>query len=386
MVRVGARLFRWVGRHVHAVTAPSSPGDSVQNYGIGGRWDVSTSTQFAVATVATCLQGSFRKVEPTGADGDSLDRYRAKRSFDRTPEPSGASAASYDHSRSDGDEQRFVVQKHDARRLHYDFRLESDGVLVSWAVPKGPSYDPGARRLAVHVEDHPLDYEDFEGVIPEAQYGAGTVIVWDRGTYRNLTEKRGKPVPVGEGVRAGHLSIWLDGAKLTGGWSLTRTSGYGEGDNWLLIKKADDHADASRDVTADEPLSVLTGRDLRGIAEDGSAARWTRERATWTAPLLDAPVRGTRCVVVRNGPEVVLWSEDHQRMTGAHPDIGRAFAGLGADNFTIDGVITDSGEYLPIDLLHLLGHDTTVLQPAERSALLAQTLAEAGSPIGRVGV
>lgn len=314
----------------------------------------------------------------------SLDRYRAKRSFDRTPEPSGESTASDDRAGRDGDEQRFVIQKHDARRLHYDFRLEADGVLVSWAVPKGPSYDPKARRLAVHVEDHPLDYEDFEGVIPEAQYGAGTVIVWDRGTYRNLTEKSGKPVQVADGVRTGHLSIWLEGAKLTGGWSLTRTSGYGEGDNWLLIKKSDEHADATRDVTADEPLSVVTGRDLRDTAEDGRSARWTRERATWAAPVLDAPVQGIRCVAVRNGSEVVLWSEDHQRVTESHPEIVRAFAGLDADNFTIDGVIMDSGEYLPIDLLHLLGHDTAVLHRDERRALLAKTLEAAGTPIRRV--
>ncbi|HVA74911.1 MAG TPA: DNA polymerase ligase N-terminal domain-containing protein [Acidimicrobiales bacterium] len=316
-------------------------------------------------------------MEPAGDREDALDEYRAKRSFDRTPEPSGETAGGRDAG------PRFVVQKHDARRLHYDFRLEADGVLVSWAVPKGPSYDPKAKRLAVHVEDHPLDYEDFEGVIPEAQYGAGTVIVWDRGTYRNLTEKRGRPVSVSEAVRAGHLSVWLDGTKLTGGWSLSRTRGYGDGDgdNWLLIKKVDDRADPARDVTADEPLSVKTGRDLRDTAEDTGSAQWTRERATWIPPLLDAPADGRRCIAVRNGAEIVLWSGDHQRISDGDTRIARALAGLAADNFTIDGLITDAGEYVPIDLLHLLGHDTTVLPRDERHALLAQTVEGAEEPI-----
>lgn len=308
--------------------------------------------------------------------GDSLEEYRAKRSFDRTPEPSGEGAAA-----SSGRDLRFVVQKHDARRLHYDFRLEAGGVLVSWAVPKGPSYDPGTKRLAVHVEDHPLDYEDFEGVIPEAQYGAGTVIVWDRGTYRNLTEKHGRPVPLEEAVRAGHLSIWLDGTKLKGGWSLTRTRGHGGGDDWLLIKKADDHADPERDVTADEPLSVKSGQALEGIAGDAGSETWTRERATWSAPVLDSDEAGVRCIAVRNGPEVVLWSAEHERITDRYLAVADALSRIAADNFTVDGVVTESGDYLVIDLLHLLGHDTTVLPPDERQRLLAKTVEGARAPV-----
>ena len=310
-------------------------------------------------------------------DGDAaLARYRAKRSFDRTPEPTGGGAAS-----GHGDAPRFVVQKHDARRLHYDFRLEAGGVLVSWAVPKGPSYDPKAKRLAVHVEDHPLDYEDFEGVIPEAQYGAGTVIVWDRGTYQNLTEKRGRPVSVEDAVSAGHLSIWLDGTKLKGGWSLTRTGGYGDGDNWLLIKRADEHANAGKDVEADEPRSVKSGRDIAETASDSSSAKWTRERATWGAPLAGEAPAGERCIAVRNGDEVVLWSADHQRITGRFGPVAETLARLAADNFTIDGVVTEAGEYLVVDLLHLLGHDTTVLPPGERRSLLAKTVEDAGELI-----
>ena len=316
---------------------------------------------------------------------EALSRYRAKRSFDRTPEPIGDEThASSERSDEGGTHPRFVVQKHDARRLHYDFRLESGGVLVSWAVPKGPSYDPKTKRLAVHVEDHPLDYEEFEGVIPEAQYGAGTVIVWDRGTYRNLTQKSGKPVSIEEAVRAGHVSIWLDGVKLTGGWSLTRTGGHGDGDNWLLIKRADEHADPGKDVTEEEPLSVKSGRGLNETAGDESAATWTRERATWTAPLVEDAPAGVRCIAVRNASETVLWSRDHERITDRFPAVAQALGNLPADNFTIDGVVTDSGDYLVVDLLHLLGHDTAVLPFEERRALLAKTVEDAGDAIRAV--
>lgn len=315
---------------------------------------------------------------------EALSRYKARRSFDRTPEPSGDEDQASTERSDEGEMQpRFVVQKHDARRLHYDFRLESGGVLVSWAVPKGPSYDPKTKRLAVHVEDHPLDYEDFEGVIPEAQYGAGTVIVWDRGTYRNLTQKRGKPISIEDAVRAGHVSIWLDGVKLKGGWSLTRTGGGGDGDNWLLIKRADEHADARKDV-AEEPLSVKSGRGLTETAEDDSSATWTRERATWTAPLVEDVPAGVRCIAVRNAGQTVLWSSDHERITDRFPFVAESLANLPADNFTIDGVVTGSGDYLVVDLLHLLGHDTSVLPLDERRALLAKTVENAGDAIRAV--
>ena len=120
---------------------------------------------------------------------------------------------------------RWVIQQHKARRLHYDFRLEANGVLVSWAVPKGPSYDPGVRRLAVKVEDHALDYRDFEGIIPGGNYGTGSVIVWDEGTYRNLTTRQGDVIPVVDAIAAGHVSVWLEGSKLVGGWAVTRFDG-----------------------------------------------------------------------------------------------------------------------------------------------------------------
>lgn len=318
--------------------------------------------------------------EADGDAGEALSRYRAKRSFDSTPEPSGDESHGPPVAGEDA-HPRFVVQKHDARRLHYDFRLEAGGVLVSWAVPKGPSYDPKTKRLAVHVEDHPLDYEDFEGVIPQAQYGAGTVIVWDRGTYRNLTYKRGKQVPVDEAVRSGHVSIWLDGTKLKGGWSLTRTGSRGEGDNWLLIKRADEHADPEKDVAAEEPLSVKSGRGLTETAEDESSATWTRERATWRPPLLGDAPQGVRCIAVRNGDETALWTTDHESLTERYGQVAAALSSLPADNFTVDGVVTGDGEYVVVDLLHLLGHDTTVLPPDERRALLLKTVEDAGVPI-----
>ncbi len=159
----------------------------------------------------------------------------------------------------------FVIQKHDARTLHYDFRLEVDGVLKSWAVPKGPSTDPRTRRLAVAVEDHPLDYADFEGRIPNGEYGAGAVLVWDRGTYRNLRAEDDEPVSMAEALRDGRVAVWLEGEKLRGGYALIRT-GKGDDNRWLLIKMKDEEADARRNPVSTQPESVLTGRTLEEIA------------------------------------------------------------------------------------------------------------------------
>src|SRR5262249_26031484 len=140
----------------------------------------------------------------------------------------------------------FVIQKHDASRLHYDFRLELDGVLKSWAVPKGPSLDPGEKRLAVHVEDHPIDYGDFEGIIPEGQYGGGTVLLGDRGTWEPLAlDGKYKDLDAEGAYKKGHLKFRLHGEKLTGGWNLVRIRGrWGDSaDNWLLIKEKDEAAE-----------------------------------------------------------------------------------------------------------------------------------------------
>jgi DNA ligase D-like protein (predicted 3'-phosphoesterase) len=190
-----------------------------------------------------------------------LDRYKRKRDFAKTSEPRGRSR------RSKGDA-HFVVQHHLASSDHYDFRLEIDGVLVSWAVPKGPSVNPKDHRLAVRTEDHPLDYETFEGTIAAGEYGGGTVQVWDRGTFCNLShDKKGADLALGEALSAGHLSFWLDGEKLHGGFALVRTKQSDK--SWLLMKKDDEAADARRRPTSTQTESVLTGRGLGQIAQDG---------------------------------------------------------------------------------------------------------------------
>jgi DNA ligase D-like protein (predicted 3'-phosphoesterase) len=191
---------------------------------------------------------------------DRLEAYREKRDFGKTSEPSGRKGRK-------GGEPIFVIQKHDASRLHYDFRIEVDGVLKSWAVPKGPSTDPREKRLAVPTEDHPMEYADFEGVIPEGEYGAGTVIVWDRGTYENLKEKDGKKVPMEKSLLEGHVTIRLDGKKLKGGYALIRT-GKGKKPRWLLVKMADEEADARRNPVSSQPRSAVTGRTLKQVAEE----------------------------------------------------------------------------------------------------------------------
>lgn len=185
----------------------------------------------------------------------ALKDYRRKRDLEKSPEP--------EPKKRSGHGNTFVIQKHAASRLHYDLRIEADGVLKSWAVPKGPSTDPDVKRLAVHVEDHPVDYKDFEGVIPEG-YGAGTVMIWDRGTYENEKKKS-----IQTCIKDGHLHIRLEGTKIRGGYHLIHT----DGKNWLL-KKADDHdADARRNPVSTETKSAKTGRTMRQIekeAEHGS--------------------------------------------------------------------------------------------------------------------
>ncbi|HEY8626084.1 MAG TPA: DNA polymerase ligase N-terminal domain-containing protein [Solirubrobacteraceae bacterium] len=161
---------------------------------------------------------------------------------------------------------RFVIQKHDARRLHYDFRLEVDGVLRSWAVPKGLSTDPREKRLAVEVPDHSLDYADFEGMV-SGSYGAGPVIVWDQGTYRNLDRERS----MAEAIEAGHVKVWLQGEKLKGGWTLQRTSA-GEHPQWLVIKRRDEQADTRRNPQSTQPASVRSGRTIEEVVADESAS------------------------------------------------------------------------------------------------------------------
>jgi bifunctional non-homologous end joining protein LigD len=199
------------------------------------------------------------KTKPTKPKTAPLEEYREKRNFEVTAEPKGARASTKSPS-----ELLYVIQKHQASQLHYDFRLEWRGVLLSWAVPKGPSLDPSVRRLATAVEDHPLEYGNFEGVIPEGEYGGGTVMLWDRGTWAS-------EVPdVDAALEKGDLKFTLAGKKLRGSWVLVRTKlGYGgsKKPQWLLIKHRDRYA-STEDVLIEEPRSVLSKRTLAEIARD----------------------------------------------------------------------------------------------------------------------
>lgn len=223
-------------------------------------------------------------------DEDRLKRYRGKRHFDTTGEPRGAEAAP-------GDEPSFVIQIHEASTTHFDFRLEVDGLLKSWSVPKGPSTDPNDKRLAVPTEDHPLEYQEYEGVIPGGQYGAGEVIVWDRGTYR--PHQSDGPDAFARALERGHASFTLNGAKLHGGYALTRIrSGKdGEREAWLLVKEKDSREKGAKETGATEKgatekrksaakgaakagadgtpdprraRSALSGRTLRQVADDAA--------------------------------------------------------------------------------------------------------------------
>jgi bifunctional non-homologous end joining protein LigD len=190
----------------------------------------------------------------------ALATYKKKRSFSKTTEPIGGKAKT--------GALRFVIQKHDASRLHYDFRLEMEGVLKSWAVPKGPSTNPADKRLAMMVEDHPYDYRDFEGIIPKGQYGGGTVIVWDEGTYEPIEKIKGKKEQeklLLKQLKAGSLKFILHGTKLRGEFALVQMHGRGE-NAWLLIKHNDEFAKSS-DITK-KSRSVKSGKTINQVAQE----------------------------------------------------------------------------------------------------------------------
>jgi bifunctional non-homologous end joining protein LigD len=216
----------------------------------------------------------------------ALEEYRAKRRFENTPEPppgeeesNGAAKGGY-----------FCVQRHDATRLHYDFRLEIGGVLKSWAIPKGPTLDPSVKHLAAHVEDHPLDYGGFEGNIPAGNYGAGSVMLWDRGTFELLGD-----MPAEDQLARGDLKFRLHGEKLNGDFALVRMKGRGKGNEWLLIKKRDQYAAPGWDVEA-QATSVLSGRTQEEIARNLPVRKPKRKSAgaadrTWKS---DRPAKAKR--------------------------------------------------------------------------------------------
>ena len=324
----------------------------------------------------------------------TLQRYRAKRDFDKSPEPRGAAAAS-------GAERIFVIQKHAATRLHYDFRLELDGVLVSWAVPKGPSLDPADKRMAIHVEDHPLDYAGFEGTIPPKQYGAGKVIVWDRGTWEPVGDPR-------QGMADGKLVFHLHGDKLGGLWELvdiTRPNedrGTGRS-SWLLLKKRDAHARARSDfdVLTALPDSVITAMSAGEKAplfkslkpQLATLARQPPSAGDW---LYEAKLDGYRLLTRIERGRVTLLTRSGLDWTAKMPQLAQALSRWSLDSAWLDGeivILDDAGVpdfgalqnafdarraetlvYFVFDLPYLDGIDRRALPLRDRKRLLKQLL------------
>lgn len=367
----------------------------------------------------------------------NLSTYHAKRNFSITSEPKGKVTSSSQHL-------RFCVQKHHASHLHYDFRLELDGTLKSWAVPKGPSVDPAEKRLAVHVEDHPIDYIDFEGVIPEKQYGAGVVEVWDIGTWE----------PIGDaaaGYASGKLKFHLEGQKLHGGWTLVRTRRQSGGkEQWLLIKERDDHAQAADDfdITSELPDSVLAKTKIKRSSAKSSktkseAKTSTSTKATATksskAKKSTSPVKevsdqadlptlltpqlatlvstipesgewiyelkfdGYRLLARIDNGKVKLFTRNGNDWSKKLPKQVEAIKKLSVDNAWLDGEIvvldkkgvpsfhllqnafdensTAEIQYFVFDLLHLNGHDLKSLPLIQRRELLEKLLGEVNDGI-----
>jgi len=282
-----------------------------------------------------------------------LEAYRRKRDPDRTPEPFGG--------RLPAGGRLFVVQKHAARRLHYDLRLEMDGVLKSWAVPKGPSGHAEEKRLAVHVEDHPIEYGDFEGVIPAGNYGAGSVIVWDYGWYRST-----KPTDPLQQLARGKLEVEIFGYKMRGRWTLARMSGKDR--DWLLLKKADGAAlpPGATELIERYPQSVLSGLTVEEMADRPARLAAVRARLEalgaprgevdaraqpfTLATLAERPFSdpawlyeikydGVRVLADRRGERVTLYGRSGQDTTGRYPEVARALRALPIDRFVIDGEI-----------------------------------------------
>jgi bifunctional non-homologous end joining protein LigD len=335
-----------------------------------------------------------------------LDLYRRKRDFQVTPEPRPVEAPAARRAAP-----RFVVHKHHARRLHYDLRLEMEGALASWAIPKGPSYDPQEKRLAVETEDHPLEYGDFEGRIPEGEYGAGDSILWDRGTWD--TE------PPGEGPaqrRKGHVSLTLRGEKLRGRWHLVRMRSRGGKQQWLFFKARDETADPGRDVVGERPESVVSGRVVtRGpVAARTLRAEhpapielllrvWPPQLATLARPgevragdRLEVKYDGFRALAGLSGGRVSIQSRNGLDLAARFPTAARDLAGVTVGEAVLDGEIVgrrvgrgsafqsiqEGGRvaYVAFDLLWLEGEDLRARPLSERRELLESLLAAA--PVG----
>lgn len=207
----------------------------------------------SLAVICGCIGAYVMAPE----EKDALKSYHKKRDFKKTTEPKG-------EVKKRTGKPIFVIQKHDATSLHYDFRFEMDGVLKSWAIPKGPSTNPNEKHLAVETEDHPMEYAKFEGVIPEGEYGAGPVLIWDRGTYENLKEMQGKDISIQEMYKKGRIELFLHGEKLQGAYALIKTKGMGD-NKWLFFKMKDEYADARKNITKSHPESVKSGKTIDEI-------------------------------------------------------------------------------------------------------------------------
>jgi len=340
---------------------------------------------------------------------DPLETYRQKRDFAVTPEPAPSRVA-----QARAGALRYMVHKHDATRLHYDIRFEIDGVLASWACPKGPSYDPGQKRLAVETEDHPLEYGDFEGRIPDGEYGAGDSIIWDRGTYDTVP-----PGQVKEQRRKGHLHVTFDGDKLKGGWHLVRTRPQGGKAQWLLFKAKDGTERPDFDVVAERPESVASGRrltrgperqrNLRGVHPDPD----TLLARVWP-PMLAVLAKGTpapaeryvyevkydgyRALAAVSGGRASIRSRNDLDFGARFPWVMPALSQIVVGEAVLDGelvALDDAGvsrfqrlgdagaqhRYAIFDLLWLDGEDLRARPLEERRELLESVMANTRSPL-----
>ena len=353
-----------------------------------------------------------------------LEEYKRKRKFDETPEPRGVL------KKQNG--QSFVIQKHHATRLHYDFRLEMEGVLRSWAIPKGPSLNPAEKRLAMETEDHPIDYGGFEGVIPKGNYGAGKVIIWDNGTYEMVD-----PETPEKGWKKGKLHFVLHGNKLKGEWVLVR--GSREPRQWIFFKVRDTYASTETDITETRPESIISGNLVDEIGEKTGSKQWVtsieREmeqfgmKKTGRAPfpkilqpmlatliekpfnnegwLFELKLDGMRAVIVKNGLRVEMWTRNGKSLTNRFPTLAAAVADLPADTTIVDGEIVALDEkgqahfqliqprihlsrskniaeadrqtpvyFYAFDLLYLNGYDLMKFPLVERKAVLRKLISD----------
>jgi bifunctional non-homologous end joining protein LigD len=345
----------------------------------------------------------------------SLAKYRQMRDFDKTPEPAGGRARELGKKtkpKRKPETLSFVIQKHDARNLHYDFRLELDGVLLSWAVPKGPSVDPSVKRLAMETEPHPLEYASFEGTIPKGEYGGGTVMVWDRGTWKPKSDPR-------KGYENGRLDFELEGEKLHGGWHLVRTRSGDKGKSWLLFKSRDDFAQGDADaIVRGAPDSALTGRNLDEIASGAEGADEPPESSEGRDNLPDAvepelatlveaapegdqwlhelKFDGYRLLARMEGGKVTLLTRHGHDWTERMPELAKRLSQLGVESALLDGELvalnqhgvsdfqrlqnalgagrTEELVYFAFDVLHLNGRDLRALPLLERKERLRQLI------------